>query len=65
MAGKSQRQIAIDLFGAEVVEAEWHADSWIRSRVRWNIRKALQLMEGGYRDLLGDGRHRHGGHRST
>lgn len=51
-AGKSHRDIAIDLFGADAVKAEWDAGSWMRSRVRRRIRKALYLMNGGYRELL-------------
>lgn len=51
-AGKSHRDIAVDLFGTEAVEAEWNAGSWMRSRVRRRIRKALNLMNGGYRELL-------------
>ena len=33
-AGKSQREIAIDLFGAARVEAEWSIDSQMRAKVR-------------------------------
>ena len=33
-AGKTLREIAIDLFGAEGVDAEWHADGWMRARVQ-------------------------------
>jgi len=51
-AGKSHRDIAVDLFGAEAVQAQWDAGSWVRSRVRRRIRKALDLMNGGYRELL-------------
>ena len=33
-AGKSLREIAVDLYGREQVNADWHADSWLRSKVR-------------------------------
>ena len=33
-AGKSLREIAVDLYGREQVEAEWHADSRIRAKMR-------------------------------
>ena len=33
-AGKTLREIAIDLFGAERVEAEWHTEGWMCARVR-------------------------------
>ena len=34
LARKSQRQIAVDLFGAARVDAEWSPDSRIRAKVR-------------------------------
>ena len=51
LAGKSWREIAIDLYGAERVAADWHTESWMRSRVRRLGKKAHFLMESGYRDL--------------
>ena len=33
-AGKAMREIAIDLYGRERVEADWHADSWMRAKIR-------------------------------
>ena len=48
LAGKTHRGIAIDLYGAAKVAAEWHEDGALRSRVRRRIRKSLQLMNGGY-----------------
>jgi len=33
-AGKSLREIAIDLYGREQVDADWHADSPLRSKLR-------------------------------
>lgn len=41
-AGKTLREIAIDLFGAEGVDAEWHADGWMRARVQRLRRSGLQ-----------------------
>ena len=55
LAGKSHRVIAIDLFGAARVAAEWHEDSAIRSRVRSRIEKSCCLMNGGYRNLATGG----------
>ena len=52
LAGKSWRETAVDLYGAKRVAAEWHTESWMRSRVRRRGRKARMLMEGGYRDLV-------------
>lgn len=34
---KSLREIALDLYGADQVEAEWHGDSWMRAVVRWLV----------------------------
>ena len=50
--GKTHRQIAEDIFGAEEVAAEWHPDGWMRSQVRRWIAKARALVEGGWRDLV-------------
>ncbi len=38
--GRTLREIAVELFGAERVDAEWHADSWMRGRVRRHVRRA-------------------------
>ena len=51
LAGKSWRETAVDLYGADAVAAEWHADGWMRARVRRRGEKARMLMESGYRDL--------------
>ena len=55
LAGDSHRVIAIDLYGAASVAAEWHEDSAIRSRVRSRVDKSRRLMNGGYRDLATGG----------
>lgn len=55
LAGKSHRLIAIDLYGAARVAAEWHEDSAIRSLVRSRVDKSRRLMNGGYRDLATGG----------
>ena len=39
-AGKSMREIAVDLYGAEKVTAEWTSDSVLRTRMRRLLRKA-------------------------
>lgn len=51
-AERSHRQIAIDLYGQAEVDAEWYEGSALRSKIRRRIKKALYLMNGGYRDLL-------------
>ena len=52
LAGKSWRETAVDLYGAKRVAAEWHPESWMRSRVRRRGKKARFLMQRGYRDLV-------------
>ena len=44
--------IAVDLYGAARVAEEWSADGSMRGRVRWRVKQALRLMNGGYRDLI-------------
>ena len=39
-AGRSLREIAIDLFGAERVAAEWHPDGSMRADVRRLVQRA-------------------------
>ena len=51
-AGRTQRAIATDVWGAEAVAREWGPDSWMRSQLRRRIRKARALAEGGWRDLV-------------
>ena len=52
LAGKSLRQIAVDLYGEARVAEEWRSDGSMRGRVRWRVKQALKLMNGGYRDLI-------------
>ena len=40
-AGKTLREIAIDLFGAARVDAEWYADGWMRATVQRLRRSGL------------------------
>ena len=53
--GKSLRQIAVDLYGEARVAEEWRSDSSMRGRVRWRLKQALRLMNGGYRALVSGG----------
>lgn len=55
-AGASQREIAIDMFGAARVPTDWRiASDSLRSRVRRLVREARRMAGGGYRGLA-DGR---------
>ena len=51
LAGRSLRLIAVELFGEERVAREWFPNGWMRARVRWRVRTALEIMHGGYREL--------------
>ena len=51
LAGKSWRETAVDLYGAHSVAGQWHADGWMRARVRRRGHKARVLMESEYRAL--------------
>ena len=51
LAGKSWRETAVDLYGADGVASNWYPDSWMRARVRRRGKKARELMEQGYREL--------------
>ena len=42
-AGRSVREIATALYGADAVAAEWTADGAMRSRTRQRIRRAQRL----------------------
>lgn len=52
LAGASERDIAIAIFGGRMVKEKWHSDSELRARVRYLIRRGRMLMNGGYRRLL-------------
>jgi hypothetical protein len=53
LAGKSDRTIAKDLFGENRVKADWSdANDHLRDRVRRAVSRGLQLMRGGYLNLL-------------
>ena len=46
-SGKSMREIAVDLYGADRVAADWHADSRMRAKVRRTINRAQAASSGG------------------
>lgn len=52
LAGATQRDIAVALFGNERVDEQWSPDSELRAQVRYLVQRGRELMEGGYRDLL-------------
>ncbi|MYH60170.1 MAG: DUF2285 domain-containing protein, partial [Boseongicola sp. SB0675_bin_26] len=49
-AGRTQRGIAADVWGAEAVAREWAPDGRMRAQVRRWTRKARALADGGWRD---------------
>jgi len=53
LAGASQREIAIVIFGGLRIDAGWHADSELRAQIRYLIRRGRAFMSGGYVRLLG------------
>lgn len=52
-AGASHRDIAQALFGLEAVVLRWHEDGELRAQVRYLLRRAQALMNGGYLALAG------------
>jgi hypothetical protein len=52
LAGASQREIAIGLFGLERVQAHWLADSALRAQVRRDLQRARAYSSGDYRALV-------------
>jgi hypothetical protein len=53
LAGESLRQIAEALFGSECVRKDWdEGRRYTRERARRAVCRGLQLMNGGWRDLL-------------
>lgn len=53
LAGATQREIAVAVFGAERVARDWTPDSELRAQVRHLIRRGRAFMNGEYRSLLG------------
>ena len=49
--GRKPRQIAVEIFGAERVRAEWYAHGGMRSQIRPWIPKARAMADGGWCDL--------------
>ena len=39
-AGRTLREIAVELYGRERVEADWHADSAMRAKLRRRLYRA-------------------------
>ena len=46
-SGKSLRQIAVDLYGADHVARDWHGDSWMRAIVRRLVDRARAALDEG------------------
>ena len=49
-AGRTLREIAILFWGADRVAAEWHPESWMRSRIKRRLRKARGILKR-YREI--------------
>ncbi len=45
-AGKPLREIAVDLYGREQVDADWHADGRMRSKLRRLVQRARAASGG-------------------
>ena len=43
--GRPLREIAVGMFGAERVDAEWHPDGWMRTMVRRRLRRSRLAAE--------------------
>ncbi|MHB8812504.1 MAG: DNA -binding domain-containing protein [Steroidobacteraceae bacterium] len=54
-AGGTHRELAVALFGVRAVARDWQPDSALRAQLRYLIRRARALMEGGYRSLVDSG----------
>lgn len=52
-AGASHRDIAQALFGLEAVVLRWREDGELRAQVRHVLRRATELMNGGYLAMAG------------
>ena len=52
LAGRSLREIAIDLYGERRVAEDWTRNGSMKAAVRWRVKRALWLMNGGYRILI-------------
>ncbi len=50
--GFSHRAIASEIFGEQLVEREWSSDSWLRSNIRYRIKKATNLINTGYLNYI-------------
>ena len=46
-SGKSMREIAVDLYGADMVEADWHVDGWMRAEVWRMVYRAPAASDAG------------------
>lgn len=52
--GTPLREIAVALYGARIVEADWAAEGgYLIERVRRTIRRGRYLVDGGYRKIVG------------
>jgi hypothetical protein len=53
LAGRSYREIAQVIYGVERVKDVWTSESqFLKDRVRRAVVRGIELMNGGYRDLL-------------
>ena len=52
LAGASQREIALVVFGSSRVHRSWYADGELRAQTRYLIRRGREFMTGGYTRLV-------------
>ena len=48
--GKSMREIAVDLYGADAVATDWHGGGWMRAKVRRLVYRARDASGAGLDD---------------
>ncbi len=51
----THRELAVALFGVRAVARGWQPDSALRAQLRYLIRRARVLMDGGYRSMVDSG----------
>lgn len=55
LAGRSLQEIAVELYGERRVAGDWTRNGSMKARVRWRVKRALWLMNGGYGVLVAGG----------
>lgn len=50
--GLSHKEIADCIYGKKITYNEWETDGWLRTRIRYKLKKARMLISEGFENFI-------------